>query len=83
MTEAEAKTRLCPLVMHRVMRATVANPDDTVIYWEPKNCIASGCMAWRVSKTVGIGPNEERRELDTDGLTKWVDDGFCGLAGKP
>ncbi len=44
-------------------------------------CIASICMAWRKVDQVGIGPNGEKRERDLDGRTKWVDRGYCGLAG--
>jgi hypothetical protein len=40
-------------------------------------------MAWRKGGTIGIGPGGEKRNRDMDGRTRWVDTGFCGLAGKP
>ena len=46
-------------------------------------CVGPKCMAWRKHDQIGIGPNGEKRDRDMDGRTRWVDRGYCGLAGAP
>ena len=46
------------------------------------HCLASDCMMWRKVGQVGVGPNGEKRDRDIDGRTRWIDMGYCGLAGK-
>ena len=81
MTEDEAKKKVCP--------ATFGIPDERDEYGSgirqggPWKCIGSACMAWRHKGQIGIGPRGERRDRDLDGMTKWVSDGYCGLAGAP
>lgn len=79
-TEKEAVELWCP--MQRQSEQGVGGaynrPNDGGF-----NCIASGCMMWRKHDQIGIGPNGEKRERDMDGRTRWVDRGYCGLAGKP
>jgi hypothetical protein len=78
-TENDAKALWCP--MTRVgdfnLGGTANRPDGSV------NCLASGCMMWRKSGQIGLGPNGEKRDRDMDGRTRWLDTGYCGLAGKP
>ena len=65
-TEDEAKKKWCPM----------ADSNST-----SNSCIASGCMMWRKKDQMGIGPNGEKRDRDLDGRTRWLDRGYCGLAG--
>lgn len=67
-TEREAKDRLCPVITF---------PDGNT------RCAASDCMMWRKHGQIGLGPNGEKRDRDMDGMTRWVDRGYCGLAGTP
>lgn len=46
-------------------------------------CVGSKCMAWRKHDQIGIGPDGKKRDRDMDGRTKWIDRGYCGLAGNP
>ena len=87
MTEAEAKTKWCPMV-----RATYF--DQAVGLWTgPANaqsmgkvgdllyggkCIGSACMMWRWIYTPS--PESERHGQTVPAC---VGDGYCGLAGKP
>ena len=75
-TEDEAKTRWCPMTARNGSAAAGAQASGTI------HCIASNCMAWRKHDQVGIGPDGEKRERDMDGRTRWVDRGYCGLAGR-
>lgn len=84
MTEDEAKTKLCcgPRVMAASVSATAPKNTATTAEIEKSFlCCGASCMAWHVKEQIGIGPNGQRRSFDTDGLTRWVDDGYCGLAG--
>jgi hypothetical protein len=76
MTEAEAKTKWCPLVRHegdmggtfnrgRVHGAINEHPDNQ---GAACNCIGRACMAWRWSYHVAAVEEPQ---------------GFCGLAGVP
>jgi hypothetical protein len=87
MTEDEAKTKWCP---YTFMQATVLRNPGPI-----GNCIASGCMAWR------IGYTQEYQSMASDdppgagwtlssssGLKRiWTrmaqTEGYCGLAGRP
>ena len=84
LTEEEAKGKWCPFVRHANGSGGVGvnrvNWDATYGY---ANCVGAACMAWRKSDQIGIGPNGETRTRDMDGRTRWVDRGYCGLAGKP
>lgn len=77
-TEDEAKTKWCPMFN----RAGDYGNSDADGGRRPC-CITSKCMMWRKQDQVGIGPNGERRDRDMDGRTRWVDRGYCGLAGSP
>jgi hypothetical protein len=46
-------------------------------------CIASDCMMWRKVGQIGITPEGKKTDRDMDGRTRWIDTGYCGLAGKP
>ncbi len=95
-TEDEAKTKWCPFARTLGTLSGPRQPGepDNVIAFGPENrgyqmggalhncmCIATACMAWRKHDQIGIGPNGEKRDRDMDGRTRWVDRGFCGLAG--
>jgi hypothetical protein len=86
-TEQEAKELWCPMVHSRMMVAVAKDEQhsqETRIAIErlrSQNCIASQCMMWRKHDQIGFGPNGEKRDRDLDGQTRWVDRGYCGLAG--
>ncbi len=78
LTEDEAKTMWCP--MYRCApHGTNADADGG----RRDTCVASRCMMWRKVDQVGIGPDGKKRDRDMDGRTKWIDRGYCGLAGIP
>lgn len=81
MTEEEAKTKWCPFTRNGnepgCNRSGLANDFPVEV------CIGSKCMAWRKTGIIGIGPNGERTDRDLDGRTRWMDDGYCGAAGRP
>lgn len=89
-TEQEAREKWCPFA--RVVEVVddgeaiegfpVGNRSTQHRSHPHAHCIASDCMAWRKSGQIGIGPNGEKRYRDMDGRTRWVDVGYCGLAGK-
>ena len=86
-TEEEARDCWCPFARIPAtftdgIVAVNRDGDNVHGYSEPR-CIASGCMAWRKAGQIGLGPKGERREVDLDGRTRWLDQGYCGLAGKP
>jgi len=80
MTEDQARERWCPFARvadsietsapaaNRLSRFRGVTNDPLV---PDAFCIASDCMAWRVSGVV----------RDEDGEGPWL--GYCGLAGKP
>lgn len=74
LTEDEAKTKAC-------FKAATFGGSQQLADGPGPNCIASQCMAWRKLDQIGIGPNGEKRDRDMDGRTRWVDRGYCGLAG--
>lgn len=94
-TEEQAKEMWCPEA--RLARATpggdvpggqtvfnrVQTRDENTGIPLSSTCIASKCMFWRKVDQIGIGPRGEKRDRDHDGRTRWVDRGYCGLAGKP
>ena len=88
MTEDEAMAKRCcgptGCGFGRAIRGTL-NPDGTCSanYLEVRFCIGSACMAWRKTGQIGIRPDGVKTDRDPDGLTKWIDAGHCGLAGKP
>lgn len=94
--ELEAKTLWCPFARSMVaidddQRGSNRHVEDTFnsvgnLRTHPQAgtcCLASGCMMWRKAGQIGIGPDGKRRERDMDGLTRWIDKGYCGLAGNP
>lgn len=52
-------------------------------YGQRELCVADHCMAWRKTGQIGINPNGKRVDINMDGRVRWVDQGYCGLAGKP
>ena len=93
MTEDEARTKWCPFVQ-RSISINDQHPDagaSTDNRTGPnQNCIASACMAWRVSETVDeqenhfVRQNNTRlaRQQDALPMPEFKDQGYCGLAGK-
>jgi hypothetical protein len=79
LTEKEAATKWCP----EVRRADGGDNCDADGNRRTPYCIGSSCMMWRKIDQIGIGPNGEKRDRDMDGRTRWVDRGYCGLAGRP
>ena len=82
MTEAEAKTKWCPMV--RLENVTPAwhkkqasEPGLTASY--TPLCLGSDCMMWRTTYQQRLDPAFP--ELDS--VAKLIEVGFCGLAGKP
>lgn len=71
MTEDEARGKWCPFVHigpnGTVNRGFAHQPDAR---YEQTSCIASDCMAWR-----------EYLEPDNNGTL--IQQGYCGLAGRP
>ena len=80
--EPDAKKTVCPHLPTDVFVEAVNNGMAHRVE-RFSLCIASDCMMWRKHDQIGIGPNGEKRERDMDGRTRWVDRGYCGLAGKP
>ena len=76
LTEEEARVTLC-------FRAATFGASQQIADGIGPHCVASNCMAWRKADQIGIGPNGEKRDRDMDGRTRWVNRGYCGLAGKP
>lgn len=78
MTEDQAAQGWCPFtrVGEQASGAAENRPDGSY------NCIASRCMAWRVSgqKYLDQGKLYDR---DNTGRGRWIDLGYCGLAGAP
>ena len=79
-TEDEAKTKICPHLPPDYETEPVNNVTVHRVQAWPK-CRASACMAWRKHDQIGIGPDGKKRDRDMDGRTRWVDRGYCGLAG--
>lgn len=80
LTEAEAKSRWCPMVRQ-------ADPQDNFRFAANRGkasgaalCIASGCAMWRW-KTELIQPAGTTSKFDLRYAA--TDKGFCGLAGAP
>lgn len=72
MKEDEAKTKWCPFVRggNLAIHHGAMVIDHHTRSIENNKCIASECMAWRIS--------HREHDLDTDEIT---DFGYCGLAG--
>lgn len=75
MSEAEAKTKWCPLARvsaaNSACEGNHARNRDTDGDWDGMECIASACMAWREIRTY-------RGDTNEDDIS-----GYCGLAGRP
>jgi hypothetical protein len=89
-TEAEAKTRWCPMVRRPYygtnadgdeIGITSVNSEPAALDLEPEhNCIASSCMMWRWETRYSQDkPADDPRYPDS----RNIDSGYCGLAGKP
>ena len=82
MTEEEAKTKWCPMDRHvdidmLPMDAPANRYGQPVVASPPEcRCIASACMMWRWTRVTSKDPT-------ANALADMVDDGYCGLAGKP
>lgn len=83
MTEEEAKTKWCPMVVFMLGGGQVRNRDSCYDQ-SGTHCIGSACMMWRIkiteSKFLVDRTMEEIQEI-------WREDhllaGYCGLAGEP
>lgn len=87
MTEDEAKTKVCPhiqyCITHPAALAEGQNPE-----YSQSTCLASECMAWRVTKHrwyTEIGVQKARVYVYENAPTNAVADhlGYCGLTGSP
>lgn len=76
MTEEEAKTKWCPMVVFMLGGGQVRNRDSCYDQ-SGTHCIGSACMMWRIHRKVSGG--------FLQGNIAYVDEseGYCGLAGKP
>lgn len=92
MTEAEAKTKWCPFA--RVAGQMGGEAEGTSFNrWtsgaaggaaDPAACIGSACMAWRkTGAKFKDGRTGQLSDRDMTGHGKWIDVGYCGLAGAP
>lgn len=75
MIEDEAKTKWCPFARCHPPNGTRGysrNRSEDIETLQTSMCIASDCMAWRCDGWVGADP-----------ATEEMNDGYCGLAGKP
>ena len=75
LTEEEAKTKICPQLLHCKTDGTLTEP-------HPVKCIASDCMMWRGAlqrKSDGLIVAHKLRVDAGD----YESVGCCGLAGKP
>ncbi len=91
MTEAEAKTRWCP--MARVLYAVQGDATHGVKFAATNqfqddygknlhsHCIGSACMMWR--KQYAVGMKYDATAQDAYETAEDRGEGFCGLAGKP
>ena len=77
MTEADAKTKWCPMsrsLFYNGDIVTSANRGEDGTTHKADKCLGSGCMAWRWL-SAGVNPegvpHGDQRQ------------GFCGPAGKP
>lgn len=66
MTEAEAKTKWCPMVRTGLNAGMAVNHHVSGDVHDETRCIASGCMMWRYSTPNTIADHNKK-------------DGFCGL----
>lgn len=81
MTEDEAKTKWCPMVMVASSGGAYnRNSLGGIGYIDTKDihCIGSQCMMWREYKEKFIG-----YIYDELVITNKPEGGYCGLAGKP
>lgn len=88
LTEQDARQKWCPMVRNAApsdseAAGTAGNRYGGEATHPTHSCIASDCMMWRKTGQIGIGPRGEKRDRDLDGLTRWIDVGYCGLAGSP
>jgi hypothetical protein len=82
MTEEEAKKRVCPFMVRRIIL-----PQGASI--EARACLASECMAWRQMKQLYRHANsgegyvsEDRTDVYNNRGEPLPRTGYCGLAGK-
>lgn len=83
MTEAEAKTKWCPLARVGSEQTGLGSLNRDFRLGEKTmaaNCIGPACMAWRpgkpVIRTESRGPEGGYRKVE-------IANGYCGLAGAP
>ncbi len=82
-SEPEARKKICPHLPVDTEQQFFTDTQYAMVVSKFALCVASDCMQWRKVDQVGIGPNGEKRDRDMDGRTRWVDRGYCGLAGAP
>lgn len=94
MTEAEAKTKWCPMYRSSTSdnRPWVWNPGGQPsgeISMRAAGCIGSACMAWRWAVMSHDGSSFQtcasklRADLLSGENPNLITDAYCGLAGKP
>lgn len=74
MTETEAKTKWCPMVLYDQGRPLNR---DACYHGAGTHCIGSECMMWRWA-SIDMDEDDYAR-LSAEGKLR----GYCGLAGKP
>ncbi len=89
MTEAEAKTKWCPMARYALdVNGSMAAVNSWTIVNQPEKrsaCIGSACMMWRE-----LPPRKFVNGMEVQYGATWsqeaiqtVTQGYCGLAGKP
>lgn len=78
MTEAEAKTKMCPK-----MFGWVRHVEDQPVSWAFGNCCGSACMAWRWSDPSLGEMSVTHAGSYSEGELQRMSQGYCGLAGRP
>ncbi len=80
MTEAEAKTKWCPVLLAGAYPAVRGVKISDGEFKSGTMCQGSACMMWREIRWTGevfVGTEGSK------GIQTIVEGGYCGLAGKP
>ena len=74
MTEAEAKTKWCPMVQYAAHN--LPSNRDACYDMQGTHCIGSACMMWRT--TLACDSQSDPHDPEVNFIS-----GYCGLAGHP